>query len=107
MAVKCNKCEAFMPSISSTEPTRNQEANKAWNTRASQWMPIETAPKDGSVILAVNGPDVQCLYWHGKDNLDFEGDDGPFDCWMEYDHECWILPKYWMPLPEPPKQETP
>jgi len=62
----------------------------------SEWQPIETAPRDGTYILAWVRPvwGVQYLrivtFYHGQwvDSCDLS----PEDC------------THWMPLPEPPKE---
>jgi hypothetical protein len=69
-----------------------------------EWQPIETAPKDGTRILAywpdiyANSSAVQCETWWGpwgnsKSTWQtvWEWADGP---------NC---PTHWMPLPEPPQ----
>ena len=65
----------------------------------SEWKPIETAPKDGTLIIVFRPrgnehiPHVSCDYWRK-----FES--GP----------SWALsnryypPTYWQPLPDPPKE---
>lgn len=63
-----------------------------------QWQPIETAPKDGTEILAY-GRKQDGAYF-----VAFEYGDwwcaGPWDeGWCELNH----APTHWMPLPEPPK----
>lgn len=71
-----------------------------------EWRPIKDAPKDGSTFLAITRVGTsrqwvsQCK-WVGPDaryptaNLDwFMGVDG------------WPQPTHWMPLPNPPKEET-
>lgn len=69
----------------------------------AEWMPIESAPRDGRRILGWNK-------WEGA--LVFEpyqyGSNGKFDGWrVPYDDENYAaFPTHWMPLPEPPK-ETP
>lgn len=79
-----------------------------WNTRSSQWQPIDTAPKDGSPILAV----VTGYKYHGKQAPFLK----PFVAsveWSDPDQE-WVLAhaedlyeayifSLWQPLPEPPK----
>ena len=80
-----------------------QSARNAWNTRASQaatkpaggeWLPIESAPRDGTEILA---------YWslgHGSHGCTkfLKGEwVNPEDCDDEY-----CAPDFWQPLPAPP-----
>jgi hypothetical protein len=67
------------------------------------WQPIETAPKDGSEILALwKRSQIQS---NGYGVVWFE--DGS---WREFDYECLVSdPTHWMPLPSvpaaPAKQE--
>lgn len=72
----------------------------AWNTRADlipKWQPIETAPRDGTRILAY-----------------YRADDGIYDVlfdaeagWVSQDYEITnflhAAITHWMPLPEPPE----
>lgn len=94
-------------------------------TAMSEWQPIETAPRDGTEFQArIPGyGDNNLIAWRGG-LLDQEGQDcggwcymgtgNPPDCWT--DGICWMLndemeqsvePTHWMPLPEPPKDDTP
>lgn len=59
------------------------------------WQPIETAPRDGTVIILFNEDEqaVDAGYWH-PDFYAFEVTLG--DHW--YPSDC----KYWMRLPAPP-----
>ena len=78
--VFCNECHASAMDVS------------AWNRRADDWQPIETAPRDGTLILAAapNG-NVHPVWW----------DDG-----------CWVMSggseisqfyfTAWRPLPKGP-----
>jgi hypothetical protein len=69
------------------------------------WQPIETAPKDGTHILAY-WPEIywaknvaQCETWFGPRFL------GPDCCWQSasaYEYGDAVKPTHWMPLPEPP-----
>ena len=64
-----------------------------------QWQPIETAPKDGTRILAQCGEKTQIIKndgwgWRLAD-LGFNATDG----FLDYD------PTHWMPLPEPMQEK--
>lgn len=63
-----------------------------------QWQPIDTAPKDGSIIVAYNAGShsdnkYETVMWS----------DG---AWRPRKDTCITYPylKYWQPLPEPPKE---
>lgn len=86
------------PGYSHYEP---EGAVAAWNARAPQWQPIETAPKDGTFYLATNGKDQRVEncpeghmagIWHCIDGdwrvVSAFGDDST----------------HWMPLPPPPEE---
>ena len=63
------------------------------------WQPIETAPKDGTVILAyVSGGHHALVAWN--------------DDWEDWLHLPWhesmpAVITYWMPLPAPPQEDRP
>ena len=69
------------------------------------WQPIETAPRDGTVIdLWCSHGRIPCCSWRVAGN--FNGD----SAWhnesgfpIEYGHPKKI-PTHWMPLPEPPRE---
>lgn len=74
--------------------------------KQQQWQPIETAPKDGTYILATtvgNHPiskepwigDV--CYWDGRS---FDNDSDSLD------ERDWWKPTLWMPMPPPPHKDT-
>jgi len=85
-----------------------QEAADAWNTRAdvNGWQPIETAPKDGEVILLVEDGDVTAGMWcvYGCDGLwmDTRGIGHEFDVWGKGEIRN---PTHWMPLPKVPEEQ--
>jgi hypothetical protein len=84
--------------------------------RMMEWQPIETAPKDGTVVLLfcpaswdTNG--VRVAFWYpGEVNPPDGAPDGDAG-W--YDDETgshpmtlhYEEPTHWMPIPDPPKQE--
>lgn len=61
----------------------------------SEWRPIETAPKDGTHILAA----WQCLNktWDMDVVLHSDG------VWCTYYLDATHEPSHWMPLPDPPQ----
>ena len=68
----------------------------------SEWQPIETAPKDGTVFVSWAPDELHSeggywclLYWEGKN----------YSAFVEYwDGEPpGAEPKHWMSLPEPPQ----
>jgi hypothetical protein len=67
----------------------------------SKWQPIETAPKDGTIILVAWGGTRRV--WPAR-----FGDVGPEDAWVGWSNafgEMHITDMtHWMPLPEPPNQ---
>jgi len=67
----------------------------------SDWQPIETAPKDGTVMLFSEALGVVSGMWWGK----FDGE-GP---WGDSDGRFSLRPDeqptHWMPLPSPPTKD--
>lgn len=83
-----------------------------------EWMPIESAPMDGTAILVMrnnwpgckngvaeecNGHNTYVAQWWAEEN---DGA-GAWICYMNavLDPECPVTPTHWMPLPEPPYQK--
>jgi hypothetical protein len=64
----------------------------------SEWRPINTAPKDGTLILAWDGRAALLAYW-GRSNAV-----NPFGWIGGHCHINHIdQPTHWMPLPDPPQ----
>ena len=65
----------------------------------SEWQPIETAPKDGTVFLGYKLGQFRECYKVPRDDCDmwwFGGTSGADDLFPN------IKPTHWMPLPKPP-----
>ena len=80
------------------------DEREATTTKANQWQPIETAPRDGSNILLANKAGVAEGGWltdidHGAD---WEGQIGAAGFWRA-DGTDWP-DTHWQPLPLPPTQ---
>lgn len=81
----------------------------------ADWQPIETAPKDGSVVLGWHPlwkfPQAVC--WQRPSPLFDDGSHfGEFDAWvfadwLLHDHAGSIDLTHWMPLPTPPEAALP
>ena len=80
---------------------REENERRKADAELIEWQPIETAPKDGTVILVMTGETMHVVRW-----INIHGD---FDYWAVDDnkHGPFTLrgkaPTHWMPLPEPPK----
>ena len=61
--------------------------------REQQWLPIESAPKDGTEILLYSLGDVGVCYWR---------DDEVMTGWTWGLGKAFGLPTHWQPLPPPP-----
>lgn len=66
----------------------------------SEWKPIDTAPKDGTVVLVYTKDG--CTQMHGGEIWPCKHFKG--DWWVEAGGECYTTctPSHWMPLPLPP-----
>lgn len=64
-----------------------------------EWQPIETAPKNGEVILLANAKDE----WVWTASYDDETGFADFINVEDLPDEPTNNPTHWMPLPEPPK----
>lgn len=67
------------------------------------WQPIETAPKDGTLILlaSIDGYVMEASWfdaWYGD-----RANPGWMYANLDEEHGSYIDATHWMPLPEPPK----
>jgi hypothetical protein len=85
-----------------------EEAIKAWNTRADDWQPIDTAPKDGTMLLLWS-MGIHLGSWRVDDG--YSGDKEP--SWFDNSCDSFttgysatpLNPTHWKHLPEPPTGE--
>lgn len=63
----------------------------------SEWQPIETAPRDGTLIIYGGEGWVTVGRWHLDEEQWWELNNDPTDAWGGADN-----PTAWMPLPTPP-----
>jgi hypothetical protein len=71
-----------------------------------EWQPIETAPKDGSLILCGNKMEIAIASWSTSAWVSKKQDDGSYGAWLVFDARSdseTISPSHWMPLPDPPQ----
>ncbi len=64
------------------------------------WQPIETAPKDGTEILAARQP--RQFDWWIMDVVSYAWEDENGHWWQHDGNRAW-QPTHWMPLPSPPE----
>jgi len=69
---------------------------------SSSWQPIETAPRDGTAILAAWNMLYKAKRWTVQPVVFLYG--GWLHSWDE-DEELPLEPTHWMPLPQPPNEE--
>lgn len=81
---------------------RLSRAARAYRSGGSGWMPIESAPKDGTPILGwrydadyspITG--IEVFHWAAR-----------YNAWFLKCRAAFDPPTYWMPLPKPPTPET-
>lgn len=60
------------------------------------WQDIDSAPKDGTIILLGHPEAVFDGWWHSASNAWIDGERNMYDDYCEYE------PTHWQPLPEPP-----
>lgn len=91
--------------------SHTQTAWDAWQAAiAAQWLPIETAPKNGDVIILYNAGDVAAGWWHPHIHNGVAYDwcfieDVDVDEDQRIVPNAWLKkhpPTHWMPLPPEP-----
>jgi hypothetical protein len=72
----------------------------------TDWQPIETAPKDGTLILVFVPPSDYSIGWYNTEK--YNKNPRPFWGRHNANHSKTVCrsrpPTHWMPLPEPPKE---
>lgn len=85
--------------------------NHAPKSGQNAWQSIETAPKDGTRVLASaarrgwedRGPAIVVCAWHGRRWAIMGAINDP--TYPDTKDEC--TPTHWQPLPTPPQEPTP
>ncbi|MBO1748920.1 Lar family restriction alleviation protein [Stenotrophomonas indicatrix] len=104
--VHCTSCCAVIRRVHARDvDTGIDETASAWNTRAPQWQPIETAPKDGTAILAcyarhyeTNGFLPIAVRWRAY-HPNARGNEE----WRDHSGAKVRAITHWQPLPAPPE----
>lgn len=93
--VRCNSCGANGAAFA-----YDQDAVEKWNdvSSVSVWRPIDTAPKDGTKILANTYKGAAVILWDSEEAC---------WCFVSQAIPCYAFlkstaPTHWMPLPSPP-----
>lgn len=88
----CGRCERTRREGELIEPEPPSEARPD-----PKWQPIETAPRDGTLILTWSPCRAQfsVSYWDDEDATWLSD-------WRQKGHPQWVDASHWMPLPEPP-----
>jgi hypothetical protein len=90
-------------------PALSKLSSLPLTTEGDGWKPFETAPKDGSYILALYGVDGDRERWGGRAFVvRHEGVDRGYDLgWALFPGYGGVSDRYfshWMPLPDAPSQ---
>ena len=88
-----------------TSPLPHLESRKLWlaQREANKWQPIETAPKDGTVVdLWCRGDRCADCVWHKNDWREWRLDDFDSLALLPVEHPR----THWMPKPAAPKDEV-
>ena len=77
------------------------------------WMPIESAPRDGTRVIVANKHGVTTAYWGDAQVWDVPWNDATQNLhWVRWECEDYFYsehlldelePTHWMPLPPPPE----
>lgn len=87
-------CVGFKPNT----PTQGE-------VKMSEWMPIETAPRDWTDVILYVPDEDDCSGSRGVVKGWYSMRDGGFDCWMSYESNSGeVYPTHWQPLPFPPSK---
>ena len=90
----------FAVAVREFEETSAHSSNVPRREKMAEWMPIETAPKDGTMILLYRDGDHADGHWMG---------DARFQIWGNrrrgWSYPDWCAPTHWQPLPSPPDSQ--
>lgn len=89
--------------LSLKKPVKAQRHYASGGKCKQSWQPIETAPKDGTVVLCWDEFKECDLMWYGIIQQWNEPKDILGWMYVATNTECY--PTHWMPLPKPPTDE--
>lgn len=97
--VFCTSCDARVRVYHEPkEDTGTAKSAEVWNNRAPQWLPIESAPRDGSTILVYG----KAYRTPGKPSQPYPAR-WSRGWWMEGASVVIEYVTHWQPLPAPPE----
>jgi hypothetical protein len=86
------------------DETRAALQDKSYESAVTQWISIETAPKDGrSILVWAPGQEPEKAIWDSQPDCNCWCIDvvGPWEC-----NPLYFVPTHWMPLPLPPEDKS-
>lgn len=93
LAIQCSSNLSKCPINPACSGYDHQATIERWNTRAPQWQPIETAPKDGTHLLLFGDGDMVVAYFNVG-----------YGTWDDGDHHDDIQGlTHWQQLPAAPE----
>lgn len=100
ITVAGNECECGVYDFSKDDRIAALlDALKELGVEVPQWMPIDSAPKDGTPVLVVKAPYLPCVCEWADTYGWIEPDEE-----IEWGKESNYKPTHWMPLPTKPKE---
>ena len=88
--------KAFVPGEDNQELSRDFDTIRA-ALQAQEWRPIESAPRDGTLILLIQDGECHTARWDGYGEKKYWSSNGCIDDYLTFGS-----PTHWQPLRAPP-----